>query len=204
MKTSSFSRRMATLRNGSSSRMEPDSDGTNSFAFCRIWRRTRSRSMSLLSESPAFWRSRKRSSCGISSAWNCIVRMDVNGRLYGLLPFRREGFGFERNGVIRIVGRHAAAPVPYVFRDITPNEAEQAELPRLADVHQLVPQQRIRSVSVCDVDAPPEGDGDRASMQKGAQPPRIADADDCLGRPHRTIFTADFLRAPASPRERFF
>ena len=67
MNTSSFSRRAATLRKGSSSRMEPDSDGTNSFAFWRIWRRTRSRSMSLFSDKPDFCRSRNRSSCGASS-----------------------------------------------------------------------------------------------------------------------------------------
>ena len=40
IKTSSLSRRDATLRNGSSRRIDPDSAGTNSFAFCKISRRT--------------------------------------------------------------------------------------------------------------------------------------------------------------------
>src|SRR4051794_18608287 len=90
MKTRSFSLRAATLRNGSSRRMEPDSLGTNSYAFCRIWRRTRSRSMSLLRLSPALWRSRKRSNCGISSEWNWIIRR-VPRRLYGWASGLRRG-----------------------------------------------------------------------------------------------------------------
>src|SRR3954451_18538732 len=180
MKTSSFSRRMATLPKGSSRSIEPDSDGTNSFAFCRICRRTRSRSMSLLSESPAFWRSRKRSSCGVSSAWNCIVRMDVNGRLYGLLPLSRERFRLERDRAIRVVRRHPAAPVPYVFRDVAPDEAEHAQLACPPHVYELVPQQRVARMSLGDVDAPPERDGDRSATHEQAQPPRIPDADDGL------------------------
>src|SRR5438270_3119166 len=178
MKTSSFSRRMATLRKGSSRRIEPDSDGTNSFAFCRIWRRTRSRSMSLLSESPAFWRSRKRSSCGISSAWNCIVRMFAKRRLYGRILLSRERLSFEGDGAIRLVMRHAAAAVPYVFRGVTPKKAQNSQLGGLSNMDPLMPKQRVACMSVRDVDTPSERDGDGAAMQKWTQPPRIADADD--------------------------
>src|SRR5206468_3833521 len=163
MKTSSFSRRMATLRKGSSRRIDPDSDGTNSFAFCRIWRRIRSRSMSLLRESPAFCRSRKRSSCGISSAWNCIVRIFAKWRLYGLLIFRCECLGFERDGAIRGVMRHPTAPVPQVFRDVPPEKAHHTELPRLLHMHELMAQKGVAGMFRGNVNAAPEGDGDGVS-----------------------------------------
>jgi cyclase len=110
--------------------------------------------------------------------------MVVKWRLYGLLNFSREGFHFEGDCAIGVIVRHSAAPVPQVLRDVTPQESKNSQLACLPDMHQLMPQKRIAGVSFGDVDALPERDRDRATMQPGAQPPRISDANDGFARPH--------------------
>jgi hypothetical protein len=104
--------------------------------------------------------------------------MVAKGRLYGLLALCREGLGFEGDRAIRVVVSHPAAPVPKILGGVAPQESKDSQLACLPDVYQLMAQESIAGVSFRDVDAPPEGDSDRAAAQKGAQPPRISDAHD--------------------------